>query len=202
MTENSGANKSMQAFFSPAVFLMSRLDITRKFLLLGLMSLVAVAVVVYSLFVSLDRVIITSQRELEGLELIRPFPKIVQMLQEHRGLSALVIGGSDVMREARVKAKMDADRALNGMLGGAFSGTPASEDLQRIKAGWERLRMDGLDWTAAENFAAHTRLIDQIQTFEGMIADEYALTLDPELSTFYLFDTIVNKLPHALEHLC
>ncbi|HYR05438.1 MAG TPA: EAL domain-containing protein, partial [Gallionella sp.] len=33
------------------------------------------------------------------------------------------------------------------------------------------------------------------------VADEYSLILDPELSTFYLIDTIINKLPHALEHL-
>jgi len=35
----------------------------------------------------------------------------------------------------------------------------------------------------------------------GEVADEYALTLDPELSTYYLIDTIVNKLPHMIEHL-
>ena len=46
MIVNSGTKKLMQAFFSPAVALMSRLDITRKFMLLGLMSLVAIAVVI------------------------------------------------------------------------------------------------------------------------------------------------------------
>src|SRR3989338_5275884 len=34
-----------------------------------------------------------------------------------------------------------------------------------------------------------------------MIADEYALILDAELSTYYLIDTIVNQLPHTIEHL-
>src|SRR3989338_11379739 len=88
MIVNSGTKKLMQAFFSPAVALMSSLDITRKFVLLGLMSLVAVAVVMYSLFVSLEQDITFSQRELKGLGLIKLFPQAVQALQRHRGLSA------------------------------------------------------------------------------------------------------------------
>lgn len=47
MTGNSASNKLMQAFFSPAAALMNRLNVSGKFTLLGLMSLVAIAVVVY-----------------------------------------------------------------------------------------------------------------------------------------------------------
>lgn len=202
MTDNSGSSKKlMQAFFSPAVALMNRLDVTRKFVLLGLMSLVAIAVVVYSLFACLDQVIISSQRELKGLELIKSFPRTVQVLQQHRGLSAGIFGGDVTLRDGRASTEKEVAKALNEMWGKPFTGIALSEGLQHIRADWERLREEGLNWTAAENFAAHTRLISRIQLFEGMVADEYALTLDPELSTFYLIDTIINKLPHALEHL-
>ena len=63
----TASKKIIQAFFSPAVALMGRLDITRKFLLLGLISLVAITVVTYSLFVSLEQTINTLQRELKGI---------------------------------------------------------------------------------------------------------------------------------------
>ncbi|MDD5384762.1 MAG: EAL domain-containing protein [Gallionella sp.] len=201
MADSSGNKKLMQAFFFPAVALMNRLDVTRKFVLLGLMSLVAIAVVVYSLFVCLDEVISFSQRELKGLELIKPFPRAVQILQQHRGLSARLLGGEETMRDSRDSNEREAVEALNEMWGKPFPGITSSEGLQRIKTDWERLRKEGLNWTAAENFAAHTRLINRIQSFEGIVADEYALTLDPELGTFYLIDTIINNLPHALEHL-
>jgi len=201
MTNNNAGNKLMQAFFSPAVALMNRLNITRKFILLGLMSLVAIAVVMYSLFASLDQIISFSQRELKGLELIKPFPRVVQALQQHRGLSAEIISGDEVMRGSLASMEKEATHTLNGMRREPLSGTASGEVLQHIAADWERLRKEGLNLTAAENFTAHTRLIDRVQVFEVMIADEYALTLDPELSTYYLIDTIVNKLPHALEHL-
>ncbi len=201
MVMTASSKKLMQAFFSPAVALMNRLDITRKFVLLGLMSLAAMAVVAYSLFASLDQVISFSQRELQGLELIKPFPRIVQTLQQHRGLSAGLLGGNEAMRDSRASTEREAVETLNEMRGKPFSGMSTSEDLQHINADWERLRKEGLNWTAAENFAAHTRLIDRIQSFEEMIADESALILDTELSKFYLIDTIINKLPQALEHL-
>ncbi|MDO8261851.1 MAG: EAL domain-containing protein [Gallionella sp.] len=201
MTDNSGSKKLMQSFFSPAVALMNRLDVTRKFMLLGLMSLAAIAVVVYSLFASLDQDISFTQRELKGLELIKPFTRTVQILQQHRGLSAGLLGGDETMRDSLASTESEAVEALNEMWGKPFPGMTSSAGLQHIRTDWERLRKEGLNWTAAENFAAHTRLIDRIQSFEGIVADEYALTLDPELSTFYLGDSIINKLPHALEHL-
>ena len=200
MIVNSGTKKLMQAFFSPAVALMSRLDITRKFVLLGLMSLVAVAVVMYSLFVSLEQDITFSQRELKGLGLIKLFPQAVQALQRHRGLSAGLLGGDETVGDSRAGMESEVTNALNEILD-TLSGMTSSEEPQLIKADWERLRKEGLNWTAAENLAAHTRLIDRIQSFEVSVADDYALTLDPELDTYYLIDTIVNKLSHALEHL-
>jgi diguanylate cyclase (GGDEF)-like protein/PAS domain S-box-containing protein len=169
--------------------------------LLGLMSLVAIAIVVHSLFTCLNEDISFSQRELKGLELINSFPQAVQILQQHRGLSAGLLGGDGTMRDSRASMEREAAKALNEMSGEPFSGMTSSGELQHIRADWERLRKERLNWTAAENFAAHTRLIDRIQSFEVSVADEYALTLDPELNTYYLIDTIVNKLPHALEHL-
>ena len=201
MPDNGASSKLMQAFFSPAILLMNRLGVTRKFALLGMMSLVAIAVVMYSLFASLDQIIGFSQRELKGLDLIRPFPRAVQALQQHRGLSAGVLGGDEAMRGSLASMEKEAARALGDILEMPFPGMASGEASQYIRADWERLRKDGLKWAAAENFAAHTRLIERVQSFEGTVADEYALTLDSELDTYYLIDTIVNKLPHALEHL-
>ena len=170
MTDGSGSKKLLQAFFAPAVALMSRLNIGRKFVLLGLMSLAAMAGVAYSLFASLNQVIISSQRELQGLELIKPFPKVIQVLQEHRGLSVGLLGGDETMRDSYTnmeKMEKEAAKVLNEMLKKQFSGMASSENLQHIMADWKRMSEEEHGWTAAESFAAHTRLIDRIQSFEG-----------------------------------
>ena len=193
--------KLIQAFFSPAVALMSRLDITRKFLLLGLISLVAITVVTYSLFVSLEQTINTLQRELKGIEIIKPFAPALQALQQHRGLSAGLLGGGEAMRDRRANKRKEVSEAFAAMEGKLAPGLVSSESFRRIRADWDHLCKEGLNWGVDENFVAHNRLIDRVRAFEGEIADDYGLTLDDELGTFYLIDTIVNKLPHAIEHL-
>ncbi len=191
----------MHKAFSPAIALLNRMGYTRKFTLLWLVSLVAVAVLVYSLFVSLDRVIQPSQRELQGLALIEPISKTVQFIQQHRGISAALLGGSAAMNDRLTAAESRAAEAFEAMEKVLPPGLASNEEFRQIKTSWERLRKEGLGWSVEKNFAAHTRLIELIQLFELSVADDYALILDPELVTFYLIDTGVNKLPHALEHL-
>lgn len=53
--------------FLPANSVLGRMGITRKFAVLRLMSSIAIAVVVYTLYANLNRVIGTSQRQLACL---------------------------------------------------------------------------------------------------------------------------------------
>lgn len=191
----------MKKLFYPTITVLNRMGYTKKFTLLWLVSLVAIAVVVYSLFASLERVIQPSQRELQGLALVEPVSRTVQAVQLHRGLSTVLLGGNETMRDRRAAVEREAVEAFKAMEGKLPTSLVSSEDFRSIKANWERLRKEGLRWTVTENFAAHTRLIEQIQLFELSVADDYALILDTEITTFYLIDTTINRLPHALEHL-
>ena len=83
----------MKALFSPAISLMDQLSYRKKFALLGIVSLMAISILIYSLFLGLNQVVKKSQRQLQGLELITPLSKIIQNLQLHRGQSASLIGG-------------------------------------------------------------------------------------------------------------
>jgi len=201
MTNNKGTRKTVQLIFSPAIALLNRMSYTRKFTLLWLISLIAVAIVVYSLFVSLDHVIQPSQRELEGLVLIEPISRTVQMIQRHRGVSVALLGGNETMKDRRAAREREAAAAFTAMEEALPPGLTSGEGFRLLKANWERLRKEGLRWTADENFVAHTRLIEQLQSLKSSIADDHALTLDGELATFYLIDTSVNRLPHVLEHI-
>ncbi len=191
----------MKTLFHPAIALLSRMGYTRKFTLLWLMSLVAVALVSYSLIASLARIIQPSQQELQGLALTEPISRTVQFIQRHRGTSAALLGGNEAMRGRRAENEKGAATVFKTMEGALPPELAANEEFLHIKAGWERLRKEGLHWTVAENFAAHTRLIEQIQLFEVFVADEYLLTLDPEITSSYLLDTAIIELPHVLEHL-
>ena len=90
-----------QALFLPAIALMNRMSYTRKFSLLWMLSMAAIAVVVYSLFVSLDRVIQPSEKQLDGLVLIEPISRAIQTIQLHRGVSAALLGGNETLQDMR-----------------------------------------------------------------------------------------------------
>lgn len=191
----------MRPFFSPAIALMGRLNYTGKFALLSLISMIAFAVVSYNLFVSLNQVISASQLELQGIALIKPISRTAQLLQQHRGLSAVFIGGYDTLHDRRAAKEKEVAEAFNALERKLPSSLAASADWQHIKANWERLRKEGVNLPVADNLDAHTRLLDQLLLFERNAADEYMLTLDSDISTFYLIDAVLNELPDLYEHM-
>ena len=191
----------MQVIFHPAVMLMNRMAYTRKFMLMGFIAFIPIALLVFSLFVSLDQVIHASHKQLAGLETIKPMSRLTQFLQQHRGMSAGLLGGNEAMRDKRAAKEREVAEALSAVEAGLPPRFVAGEGWKGIVADWQRLKQDGLGWTAVENFSRHSRLIDQILIFEVAVADEFALTTDPEIGSFYLVDNTINKLPLALERL-
>ncbi len=187
--------------FSPAIVLMSRLDYTRKFIVLGLIYLVAIAVVVYSLYASLNQVVRVSQRQLEGLELIKPISRVVQFMQQHRGLSTGVLGGNEAMRSSSGTKETEIAAVFRTIEQRLPANLVLSADWVRLKTDWNSLQKDWPRRTVDENFTLHTDLIDRMLVFEVHIADDYALTFDSDIEAFYLVDTIINKMPQALERL-
>lgn len=191
----------MDKLFFPAIALMNRLNYTRKFMVLGVIYLLAISVVVYSLYVNLNKVVHTSQRQLEGLELIKPISKAVQLIQQHRGLSSGRLGGNNAMRAQRDAKATEVTAVFNSLEQQLPLGLVSSEDWARLKSDWSGLQKNRPDWTMATNFIAHTDLIDRMQMFEVRVADDYALAFNSDNDAFYLADTIINKLPLALERL-
>ena len=197
--QSGGIN--MRSFFSPAIALMGRLNYPRKFALLYLMAMIVIAVVGYNLVASLNQITRPSLRELQGIVLIKPISRTVQLLQQHRGLSVLLLGGNEAMRDRRVAKENEVTEVFHALEGKLPASLTSREDWRSIKVDWERLQENGPNWAMDENFAAHTRLIEQMLLFEGVIADEYMLVLDPEIGTSYLIDTVINNLPPTLEHM-
>lgn len=190
-----------QKLFTPAIILLNRLDYTRKLMLLWVLSMLSIAIVAYSLFVSLDRTIKPSQLQLEGLTLIEPMIPTIQAIQLHRGISVALLSGNEAMRDRRTEQEAKVAAAFRNLQERLPDNLDSNGNFQNIRTDWERTRQEGLKQTASGNFAAHTHLIEQLQTFGVSVADRYLLTLDPEIATSYLIDTFLNKLPDTLEHL-
>lgn len=191
----------MQLLFNPAITLLNRISYNKKFTLLWLLSLVSIAVVVYGLAVNLDRVIKPSRQQLEGLALIKPVVMATQSLQLHRGLSTALLGGNETLNDRRADQEKKVDEAFRVMMKSLPAELVAGKEFQHIIDGWAQLRQGWSGRTEAENFVGHTRLIGEIQSFKTFISDKYSLALDQDISSHYMVDTAINKLPQVLERL-
>ncbi|MDQ5914740.1 MAG: methyl-accepting chemotaxis protein [Pseudomonadota bacterium] len=189
------------AILAPAVGVMNRLRFTGKFAVVILVLMAVVGALVALLYNRLDAAIVHAQSELDGLKIIRPLTKAVQFTQQHRGLSAAVIGGKPE-RKPEVEAKgKDVEAQLAQAEGLLPDGLRRGAEWSAIRADWGKLSSEGMNLQLSANIAAHTRLIGLMLNFVTEVSDSYRLTQDPEVGSFYLMDTALVKLPTLLETL-
>ena len=191
----------MQAIFAPAVAVMNRMRFTQKFGVMGLLVMIAIGVLFYNLYAVLDDNIKSSRAELAGIEVIKPMQKLVQAMQQHRGMSAGVIAGNEAMKERRATKEKEISEVVQQVSGKMKPALAGGEKWKGIVEEWKQIAADGLNWTGTENFARHTALIDRTLLFFMDVGDEYALTLDADIDSYYLIDTVLGKAPTALERL-
>ena len=185
----------------PAITLMNRLSFYKKFAMLGAIALIAFCFTFYSYYVNLTQTINNSQKELEGIAVIKPLAETIQFVQQHRGLSSGVLSGSIELKSMRVTKESDAEAAFINVASRFTAGSKQFEAWQNIINQWKTIQSNGLQWSRDDNFSAHTKLIAAMLLFVVDIIDDYGLTADTDLDTFYLTHTLSNELLSALEHL-
>ncbi len=195
----SEASTYVRAVFRPAVRLMNGLTFTAKFALLGFLSLIAISVVVTSLYRSLESVVDVSRKELDGWRLIAPASRATRLVQQHRARAASVLGGHPDSEAQRAAVAEEASESLNALRNALPSALTTSPRFAWIMAEWKRLAAEDKNANVTKNLEDHTYLINELRLVMVQIADDYALTLDPEIDTYYLIDSAVIKLPAAIE---
>jgi methyl-accepting chemotaxis protein len=191
----------MQALFTPAIAFMNRLRFTQKYGAMGLLMLIAIGVLVGSLYRALDANIQSSRAELQGIAVVKPTQRLIQFLQQHRGMSQGVIAGNEAMKEKRAAKEKDVVETIKAIEAVASPELNGDKRWQSVLGEWKQIQAEGLGWTAVESFSRHTALIDSVLTYMADVGDHYRLTVDPEIDSFYLIDTVMNKAPVALERM-
>jgi signal transduction histidine kinase len=168
------------------------LGIALAVVLLGLMA---------TLFIKLGTDIVLDQHERGGVRRLLPINQLVQAVQLHRGVSnALLAGNASLADKRSAIERTVAERMANAAvaLNDELRRNPSWWDAQ---AHWQDIVADGQDWTSTENFNRHSAMIARLLDFMVDIADHDNLSVDREIDTYYLQDTLVIKLPELLERL-
>jgi hemerythrin-like metal-binding protein len=194
----------MQNFLSPAIGLMNRLKYPGKFAVTGALAFVSVIILIASLATNLYDVIRLVRHELAVTEFIQPLNKQIQLTQQHRGISAAFLSGGTAMLKKLEDRQIEVDAALKTTDEVEMRHSvllKSSAEWQAIKSDWLALRAGVMGMQTAETLEAHGQLIDRMLRFQVAVADAGGLSLDSEIDTYYLAETVVKSLPEMLERL-
>ena len=184
---------------------MLTLRVRTRFLLLGLLGLV-MAGVPMAMYVQKSLADMDSTRlELGGIAPARDMISLIRLTQQHRGLSALVLGGNAASQADRAAKQKEVEAAV-----AQLSQDLAALDDARTRAGWDKNKQDwsaiaaGLasgSLNAEQSFSAHSVLLKNLLRTLDFVADAYGLSLDPEYGSYELVRATLYEGPALTEDL-
>lgn len=192
---------------APGVLLMSRFRYPQKFLIISILFAVPIALGLYSFIENTNTEIETVQIEQKGISYLIPMQVLLRDMQQHRGLTGALLSGDTSFKQTLLEKRDEIDQAFIELehidtKEGIYlkeGGEPAR--VREIKDGWIDIKQkfDKNILTMETSFRAHTTLIQDIIFFIGYIGDNSNLTLDRHLSTSYLIDAFINRVPIITE---
>jgi methyl-accepting chemotaxis protein len=182
----------MKVIVEPAARLLGRLSYAWKFVLVGLVLALPMGYATQAFVVEKHAQEAFSAAERDGIAYISP---ATVMLGEVVDARRAAVGGTavDAGRLTAAAAKVDAvDATYGAELQTTEIWTEAKAALQ-AQAAASASRDKGEAWAGWSDVSA------KLQALIIRASDKSNLTLDPDLDTYYLMDTMVTKIPAALE---
>ncbi|WP_121455199.1 methyl-accepting chemotaxis protein [Acidovorax sp. 106] len=189
--------------------LIARLKLWQKFALVcaasSLLAIVASALVLQARYEALR----SGQTEQSGLKPAEQVLRLIQLSQQHRGLSNGALSGNTDFIAQREKKQAEVQAALAQALQSATALASSAHNrklqplAQQVQADWGALTtlVVAPSTKAPDSFRAHTALIRLQLDWLYQVLDASTLTLDPEAASYYLMSGALEHLPGLTESL-
>ena len=183
---------------------MNRLTYRKKFNLILILFLIPFIAVLTTMINELNNKINFAEKERLGIVYISELTSLVQLIQQHRGLSSVYLqGGTEVKgdieaRQQKITIIVKEIDQINGRL---------SEDLQvesrweDLKKEWQSITTNVYSYNTQESVALHSQLIKKIFDFQMYLATTSNLILDPDQANYFLVGTVIEELPKMSEYM-
>lgn len=160
-------------------------------------------VVVYQLVSEINQQIDFAKKEQLGLQYNSPLRKLLEQLQQHRGLLYGYAKGENFgellkQKELAIEESIAAVELVDKRLGLTLE---ATEKWQKFQQNWQAMKGNIFMMRPEASFKAHTDLIAELLSLMSHVGDTSNLILDPSLNSYYLMDAVVNQLPSLTENL-
>lgn len=185
--------------------LLKKMFLKQKILLLGILAAILVAIPTVLFLQESDKAIDVARLEARGIEPARKLLRIVQMVQQHRGLSAMQLNGSADTREQLAVTEHDVERAMAAMGQelAALDNHAIDSSWQSISSEWSVLTGKVMQSSAQSRtmLEDHNSLIAHMLKANEMVLDHFTLRLDPEPDSYFLIDAMLVRAPILRETL-
>lgn len=182
------------------------LRLTSKFLLLGLVSLLILALPVALYFQSVLKEGALARKENDARHAVVAMSDVIKVVQTHRGMSAAALGGDSELAAQRPVMQKTVAETISA-LDAQMQEMGASAELQKQWAGirhdWEKIeQMFNLRTvTGDQAFQVHTELIRKALVANDQLLAEYGFSLDSDISVYSLIQTSLVLNPQMGEAL-
>jgi len=186
--------------FTPTVSFANRISFLKKFFITGIILTFLFSVGLFLFVTNINRDIAMFISEQEGLRYVSKAQRLLEDLQQHRGLlGAYLSGYKNFEKELSYKrSEIGRDFAELESIGISFEG--------RLKTGTELVYINDIknEWleigriiddesiTIDISFEKHTHIIQDILVLISQIGDTSGLTTDTHPDSLYIIDTIIN----------
>ncbi len=201
----------------PSIELMGRFRYRQKMAALGFFLLIPLAVFLLLLVSRINYRLTLERSKGDGLVYVSHLLKLLQDVQQHRGLSAAYLSGGKGFKrllyekEQAVQQDIKELDAVDKLYGKKFG---SSAGWRQIKQKWQNLLSSGHAVSgltglqggnvykngASASIEAHTDMINDILSLISNVTGSSGLVLGVRRDSFYLVDAVSDKLPLAFEN--
>ena len=179
---------------------LNRMRLWQKFLLLGIIMLVAVLFPYYQVMRTSQETIDFAKEELSGIKPSSAWVNTVLQMQLHRGEAAVFLG-TGVDTPARATKEKDTNEAFAEFEKVVDERANLKQAFTKLKLRWQALQTNVVNKTITveASLEEHNSLVAEMLLFMELIADEYKLSLDPNADTYYMVQAATTHLPALRE---
>jgi len=185
----------MNGIFLPGAAILDKLNFRGKFTLIGIIMFGVITILSTAIILTMLGNIHAVQHERQGMATIAKVTPILDAVQRHRGLNNAYLSG-DTLALAKLQEINASQENLIAALDSDDNMHMFGTDKQwtAIKTSWHEIRDHSSSYTKSQSFDEHTRLVSTIQSMIVDLADASGVTLDSEMGSYYLQDTVLIKL--------
>lgn len=188
-----------------AMSILEKLHLWQKFVLLSVIALILTTIPTLLYFFESSKNLDAALAEKQGLPAMAQILKTIQLTQQHRGLSALVLGGVDSEKGKREAKQNEADTAYASMA--AIVKNLHDKNIQdawnKAEQAWNTLReqVSKASIDVPASYQAHSALVPKLLAVNDLVGDYYGLSLDPNIDSYQLIQAMYYVQPYLTEEM-